>query len=182
MPLVVAPTLQDVYTLLRAFVISVVPAGTEVIQGLENRASMPTPPTPTPAGWGFVCMTATVLRGHRTPQESWDISDPDPVAISIEQGILVRVQLDCYGPVSADWAVMLTALLRTDYACRVLAPVAPLYADDPVQAALVNGEEQYEERWIVGANLQYNPIVSTPMEFANTAAVTTINVDERYPP
>jgi hypothetical protein len=51
-----------------------------------------------------------------------------------------------------------------------------------MQAALVNGEEQYEERWIVGANLQYNPVVSTPQQFADTLEATLINVDEAFPP
>lgn len=175
MPLVVSITLQDVYTRLRALVLDVVPLNTQVVQGLGNRAAMPVGP--------FVCMTANLLNPHRTPVESWDNSIPDPNSISIEQGMLVRVQLDCYGPESGDWAVMLCAALRSEYAVRLLGPsVAPLFADNPLQAALVNGEEQYEERWIVGANLQYNPVVSTPQEFADTAAIEIINIDERYPP
>jgi hypothetical protein len=176
MPLTVTPTLQGVYTLLRAFVLGVVPAGVPVVQGLGNRVPMP-PPSP-----GFVCMTATLLMPLRTPVELWDTTDLDPVTMDIEQGTQIRVQLDCYGAASADWAIQLATLLRTDYACRALAPVAPLYADNPIQAPLTNGEEQYEQRWIVGANLQYNPVVSIPMQFADTAEVDLINVDERYPP
>jgi len=175
-PLVVAPTLQDVYTLLRAFLVGVVPAGVQVVQGLNNRSSTPAPVP------GFVAFTATLMNPHRTPVEMWDRDDTDPDSIEIEQGLLLRVQLDCYGAASADWAVMLAALLRTEYACRALAPVAPLFADNPMQAALVNSEAQYEERWIVGANLQYNPVVSTPMQFADTAEVALINIDERFPP
>lgn len=176
MPLVVAPTLQDVYTLLRAFLIGVVPAGVVILQGLANRVAMP-PPVP-----GFVAMTAVLLNPHRTPVETWDHNNPNPAAIAFEQGTLIRIQLDCYGETSADWAVMLMTMLRTDYACRALAPVAPLYADNPIQAALIDAEAQYEQRWIVGANLQYNPVTSTPMQFANAAQVDLINVDERYPP
>lgn len=176
MPLVVAPTLQDVYTLLRAYIAGIVPVGVMVTQGLGNRVPMP------PVLPGFVCMTATLLNPHRTPETSWDQVGLDPTAIVIEQGMLVRIQLDCYGADSADWAVMLAATMRTDYACTALAPVAPLYCDNPIQAALVNGEEQFEERWIVGANLQYNPVITTPMQFAAEAVVSTINVDERYPP
>lgn len=177
MPLVVSPTFEDLYTALRAFVVDVVPAEVDVVQGLGNRVSSPDPVP------GYVAMTANLITPHRTPVETWDNDNPSPDAIAIEQGTLVRVQLDCYGRDSADWAVMLAAALRTEYACRLLAPVAaPLYADNPVQAPLIDSEAAYESRWIVGANLQYNPVVSTPMEFADTAEITLINIDERYPP
>lgn len=176
MPLAVSITLQDVYTKLRVLVLSVVPAGVKCVQGLANRTSMP---APTP---GFVAMTASLAKALRTPIETWDRTNSNPSAIIIEQGTQLRVQLDCYGAASADWAVMLLAALRSSYSVGLLAPIAPLYADDPIQAALVNGEEQYEERWIVGANVQYNPLISTPMQFANQAEVDLINVDTRYPP
>lgn len=177
MTLVVSITQEDVYTRLRALVLDVVPAGVEVVQGLGNRAAMPIGAT------GFVCMTMIGRTLHRTPEETWDKVDLNPDALSIEQGTLVKIQLDCYGPVSGDWAEMLAAILRTDYAVQLLGPtVVPLHADDPIQAALVNGEEQYEERWIVGANLQYNPVIMTPQQFADTLVVDIINVDEAYPP
>ena len=176
MPLVVSITQEDVYTLLRTLVIAVVPAGVGVVRGLGNRTSMP-PPDP-----GCVVMTATGFTNHRTPVESWDRDSSNPDAIAYEQGTLLRVQLDCYGANSQDWAVALATILRTEFACRILAPCAPLFADAPMQAALINSEAQYEQRWIVGANLQYNPVVSTPMQFADTAEVTLINVDERFPP
>lgn len=176
MPLVVTPTLQDVYTKLRSLVIDVVPALVQVVQGLDNRVPMP------PMSPGFVNMTARIFSPHRTPVASWDHISINPSAVSFEQGMIVHVQLDCYGAASADWAVMLVTVLRTEYACELLTPVAPLFAKDPVQAPLTNGEEQYEERWIVDGRLQYNPIVSTPMQFANAAEIDLINVDERYPP
>lgn len=176
MTLVVAPTTEDLYTKLRQLIIDVVPALVPVIRGLANRVAMP-PPSP-----GFVAMTATLISPHRTPVETWDNSNPNPAAISIEQGTIVRVQLDCYGSLAQDWAVMLATVMRTDYAVRLLAPVSPLYAEDPIQGALTNAEMQYEQRWIIGARLQYNPVVSTPMQFANTAEITLINVDEAYPP
>jgi hypothetical protein len=175
MPLAVAPTLQDVYTLLKAFIVGIVPAGVQVVKGLNNRTAMPLPLP------GFVAMTAVLMNPHRTPVETWDHNNPEPDAISIEQGILLRVQLDCYGPDAAQWAVAL-ATLRSSYACDVLAPVAPLFADNPIQAPLTNAEAEYEQRWIVGANLQYNPVVSTPMQFADAAEVNLINIDVRFPP
>lgn len=166
-------TLQDVYTRVTALVAFVVGDDVEIVQGLGNRVPMP--------ARQFVCMTATLITPHRTPVQSWEGLAPD--AISIEQGITLRMQLDCYGPISADWAAIFSAILRTEQALDVLGPsVASLFAEPPMQAALVNGEEQYEERWIVGAILQYNPVISVPQEFADALEIDLINVDERYPP
>lgn len=174
MTLTVSITQEDVYAKVRALVLDVVPAGVEVVQGLGNGVPMP-------AG-EFVAMTLTLRNPHRTPVETWDRDDPNPSAIAIEQGTLIRVQLDCYGPRSGDWSEILATVLRSSYAFRLLDPVSPLFADNPIQAALINGEEQYEQRWIVGANLQYNPVIMTPMEFADRVEVTLINVDEAYKP
>lgn len=176
MALAVSITLQTVYTKLRALLVDVLPVGLPIIQGLGNRVPMP-PRVP-----GFVSMTVNLNKALRTPIDTWDHASANPASIAIEQGMQIRIQLDCYGPESADWAVIITTILRNDYAFRLLAPVSPLFADDPVQAALTKSEEQYEERWIVGANLQYNPVVTTPMQFANVAQVDLINIDEAFPP
>lgn len=176
MPATVSITLDDVYTLFRALALSVLPINVQVVKGIPNRAATP-PPVP-----GYVSMTVTANRGLRTPVDTWDLTNPNPTVITIEQGMQLRIQLDCYGADSAQWAVLFVTLLRNDFGVKALAPVAPLYADDPIQAALVNGEEQYEQRWIVGANLQYNPTVTIPMQFANQAGISLINVDESYPP
>lgn len=177
MTLVVSPTLQDVYETLGDFIEGIVPVGVEVIQTPQNRVPMP------PSDPGFIGMTARVQERIMTNLDRWDRQAVNPAAIEIEQAVRIIVQLDCYGIASSDWAVILSTVLRDEYGCAALAPVlSPLYCDDPKFAALISGEEQYEQRWIVGAVLQYNPVVSTPMQFANIAAATLIEVDEAYPP
>jgi len=177
MPLAVSITQQDVYAALGAFVVSVVPAGVAVIQLPVDRAAMP-PPVP-----GFVGMTANLQTRIMTNLDRWNPADPAPVAINIEQAIKLTVKLDCYGPAAADWAVMLSTVLRDEYGVDALAPtLAPLYTEMPRFMPLTNAEEQYEQRWIVEAQLQYNPVVSTPMQFANAASADLINVDVSYPP
>ena len=39
---------------------------------------------------------------------------------------------------------------------------------------LVTGEEQYDERWILTASLQYNPIVTIPQQSADALSVSQI--------
>lgn len=187
--LVVTPTLEDVYDVLQPFIVTITGLDPSVvIQGLPNRTAMPE------ADPGFVSMQATLTKRLRTNIDGgWNGVD-NPTGVNSEQGTMLRVQLDCYGAASGDWAVMLSTLLRGEYGCAQLAgtdgegnPVVPplcqpLYVDDAKMAPLVDTEDQYEQRWIVEAILQYNPVTTTPMQFADAASVTAINVDKAYSP
>lgn len=103
-------------------------------------------------------------------------------AKTAKQAMQYTVQIDCYGPLSSDWAAMLSTMLRDEYACLSMAPnVQPLSADDPKMMPLVDGEQQYEQRWTLTALLQYNPVTSTPMQFFDGATVGLVDVDMRYP-
>lgn len=174
----VAPPQLDVYVAVQAFVMSVTGLGMPlVIQGLPNRSAMPQ------ASPGFVSMQLTRAKQLRTPQATWDPAAVAPTSLAVEQGTELRLQLDLYGAASGDWAVMLQTLLRNEAGCTALAPACqPLYASDANLADLEDDEQQYEQRWTLEAVLQYNPVTSVPMQFADTLSVTLTNVDEAYPP
>lgn len=174
----VNPVQRSVYAAVKTLVVTVTGlAPALVIKGLPNRAAMP------PASPGFVSMMLTRGKQLRTPESTWDPSDPAPTGLEIEQGTELRLQLDCYGATSGDWATVLQTLLRDETGCLALAPVCqPLYASDAHLAPLDDSEDQYEERWTIEAILQYNPVTSVPMQFADTLELTVINVDEAYPP
>lgn len=186
MSFVVTPTQDALYRLVKALVVTVTGLDPSlVIQGLPNRAAMP------PASPGFATMQATITKRLRTNIESWDLTpDADPNSIATEQGTQLRMQLDLYGASSGDWAVMLCTVLRSEYGCTALAGgdpanpvvVVPLYANDEFLAPLDDSEAQYENRWTLEAVLQYNPVTTIPMQFADTLEVTLISVDEAYPP
>jgi hypothetical protein len=180
MTLTVAPNFDALIVKLGDFIASVlptVPSPPPVIQMPDNRAAMP-PPVP-----GFVGMTPSVQSRIATNFESWDANDPNVDSVQLEQSVRVAVQCDFYGAASADWAAMFSTVMRSEYGCRQLAPIAaPLYNDDPRMAPLVTGEEEYEQRWIVTAYVQYNPVTSTPEQFATVLDATLINVDVSYPP
>lgn len=143
-----------------------------LVQGQSNRTPMPTVP--------FMLMQAFRAGRVRTNVDTWA---PITQLQSSEQGTKVKVQLDCYGPDAETWVTMVSTLWRDFYACDQLAPTcAPLYSEDPFQGALIDGEEQYEERWTVELYLQYNPVTTVAQQSANALAATVINVDERYPP
>lgn len=173
-----APTAQDVFLVLQPFIAdSLGISPSLVIQGLPNRTAMPLPQP------GFVVMQAVGKRRLRTNVDTWDTSDPDPSTVQLEQAIRLRVQIDCYGSSSSNWSDILSTILRDEVGCVALAPTCqPLFCSDPFIAPLVDSEDQYEERWTFEAMIQYNPVVSTPMQFADTLTANLINVDERYPP
>jgi hypothetical protein len=181
MTLTVSPTLDAVFTKVRAYLLNptagIVPVGTPVIRGPMNRAAQPAA--------DHVIITPVLRSRIRTNVETDSDPYPSPGAgeVELEQGTRLDVQVDFYGAQSGDWAAIFSTIWRSEYACTHLAPeCAPLYADEGRMIPLVTGEEQYLERWTITAVLQYNPTVTTLQEFAGAAVVDLINVDERYPP
>lgn len=180
MKLIVTPTLDEVVQKLGDFIAWILSTDEVVIPVIQLPVNRAAPPLPDP---GFVGMRPAVLGRISTNIDMWDQTILDPTTLQILQSIKFSVQLDCYSPQASEWALILSTVLRDEYAVRPLKPIlAPLYTDDPVQAPLIDGEEQYEKRWIVQTYLQYNPIVTVPQEFANRATVGVVNVDVRYPP
>jgi hypothetical protein len=171
-------SLDDLYTTVGNFLqatIGVDPATTlpvAVVQGQANRV-------PSPAS-AHIRMQGQIAGRIRTNQHTYN---PTLQTVAVEQGTKVKMQLDIYGPLSESWATIISTLWRDGYAVDAMKPTcAPLYTDEPFQGALVNGEEQYEDRWTVQAILQYNPVTTVAQESATAAEVNAINVDERYPP
>jgi hypothetical protein len=101
------------------------------------------------------------------------------------QATRVTIQVDVYGPASADNAQIITTAFRDSYAVDQFASsgydVSPLYADDAQQMPLIDGESQFEERYVIKCVLQANPIVSLPQQYAAALNVNVIDVDATYP-
>lgn len=156
------PVQDTLFIALKALIMAIVP-GVEVIQGLGNGV-------PTPAGQ-FICMTASGQRRLRTNVSTYNGEDGTR---TVEQGTDYSIQVDCYGPLSSDHATAISTLWLDPYACDMLAPYGcqPLFVTDPSQSALVNGEENYEQRWMVTAVLQFNPVITVSQEFADDLNVS----------
>lgn len=175
----VAPTQRSLYAVVKALLVTITGLDPSlVLQGLPNRSAMPA------ASPGFITMQLTGNNRLNYNIDTWDTSpDAAPTVISAEQHVKMRLQVDFYGAASGDWATMFTTLWRDETACLALEPTAdPLYTNDPLLAPLDDSEQQYESRWTVEAFLQYNPVTTVPMQFADTLEVTLINVDEAYTP
>lgn len=106
-------------------------------------------------------------------------------AMGATQPTNVVVQLDVHGPAGADNAQIISTLMRDGYAVQKFAEyggdATPLLADEPRQLPFLNAEQQYEDRWVIEAMLQANPVVSVPQQFAAAAEVDLVDVDVVYP-
>ncbi len=172
MAVTVSPTLSDVYASLRAFLLQfIVPVGTEVVQGQDNRVAQPK--------GSHVVMQAIVQQRLSTNVHAFNAVDLQ----TIQNFVQLRMQLDFYGAAAYEWGQAASTLLRDAIACDALAPVCqPLHADDAHLAPLITGEQQYLRRATVEAYIQWNPIVTLPQEYADTLSAILVNIDEAYPP
>lgn len=172
----IAPVDDLIYTRLGNFMQGVL-TGVPVVRGLDNRVPMPSVP--------FICMgpVGKTRIWMAAAGEQYTRPNIGVGTRSFENHYSYRVQLDFYGPDAGDWATQIHTLLTTEYGVDALKPeVSPLQCDDPLQLPLINGEQQFEQRWSFAAHLQYNPIVSVPQEFAESLEITLVEVDSTYPP
>jgi hypothetical protein len=167
-------TEDDVCTALRAWLIQV--CGCEVVQGLGNRVPMPK--------GDFICITPGTQKrlGTNTVTTHPNIAQPSQDTM---QPIMQGIQIDLYGAKSSDWAAIISTLWRDETTCTFMTElqggaIQPLYNSDPIQMPLVDGEQQYEERWIVKAFLQYNGTVTLDQQFFTGANVGLVDVDANY--
>lgn len=166
---------SDVFTSLRAFLLVCIPSGMEVVKGQDNGVPMPA---------GNFCTMTPKSNGRI---ETNTVTYTDPVSTigtsNNKTASEFVVQLDFYGSNSANNAKIVETLARSEFAYSQFTNIGikPLYAEDPIQIPLINGEEQYEQRWKMDFHMQYNPVVTTPQDFAGTLAISTVSVERAYP-
>jgi len=154
-------TESDVLSALRTVIIGVIDC--DVVQGLDNNVPMPQS--------GFISLTPITQNRLSTNTESYSETDGTK---TITQALQYGVQIDCYGDDASTWAWILTTILRDGYAClRMPANIQPMYATDPQMAPIVDGENQYNSRWLLTAVLQANVSMTFAQDFFNEASVST---------
>lgn len=190
-------------SLLRAFILSVIPEPFECIRGLQNRVSEPNTPD-------FAVMTPLFKKRLATNLATYQDLVYAGRRIETAQTEFT-IQVDFHGPSSGDNSQIFTTLWRSEVAtsffdttlmsqnistgtasivtetgafivATYLLAAAPLYCAEPRQMAFINGENQYEERWSVDAAMQINPAIQTVQQFADQLVVNIVEVDAAYPP
>jgi hypothetical protein len=233
-------TESQTLTALRSFLLSVLPAGVEVLRSQINRVGEPqgddfvmmTPLmrqriatnidtyqdcaftgsitgntlTVTEMSLGTITVGATlfgigILAGTTITAEgtgtggigTYTVSQSQTVAsevmacgsVNMLQKTQATVQIDVYGPASADNTQIITTAFRDSFAVDAFQAsgfdVSPLYADDAHQAPFINAESQYQDRFTFKCYLQVNPIVTVPQQFADQLEATIKEVQASYP-
>lgn len=156
---------QDVFTALRTFILSVVPSNIEVVQAQDNGV-------PLPLG-DFVTMN-NVGKGRMTTNINTYVDlGENPSQKLTETHIQFDIQLDFYGESAGDFSAIAMAMFRDAYATDMFPiNIQPLYAHDPIQIPLIDGEAQYIQRWKAQAMIQYNPIITSQQDLAKVLTIT----------
>lgn len=169
----ISPVLGAIFDSLGTFIESLI-TGVEVVRGNVNMVPMPKS--------GFIVMTEGLQSRLSTNITAYDDPGAGVGNKQVMQPTQYNVQVDCYGPLSSDWAKILITMLNDGYARDVMgSEVVSLYADDAINMPLVNGEQQYEQRWRFTACLQYNPVVTVPQQFADELNVGRVAADIVFP-
>ena len=160
------------------FLAAVLPiAAANVFVGQENQI-------PEPTASDFVVMWPIARSRLGLTDQSWQYVTA-PTTMQNQTATEVTVQVDIHGPSSADNAQLFADLWQSDYGCayydEVALPMRPLRAEVSGQVPFINGEGQFENRWVVKAVLQANVTVSTTQDFADTITVDPVNVEAAYP-
>ncbi len=165
-------TEAQILATLRAFLLDILDPAVEVVKGQVNRVPQVTSPD-------YIVITPGLRRPLSRPIATMagDALEPDEAAY--KQPTECSYQLDVYGPDGADTVAGIT--FPKFFAASTLA-IQPLYPEDPKKVPYVNAEAQYEDRWVVDAILQANPVTTTVQQYADTVAVGLIEVDATYPP
>ncbi len=171
-------TEDQINAILRAFVIAILPAGTVVTNAQLNRVAEP-------AVDNYVLVTLASRVRLGTTIQDWDMSPSG--APTVQRNIVstsVDMQLDFHGSLSTDNTQVFSTLFRSDFAYQFMAPLGlyPDYCSDGAQMPFINGEDQYETRWVINAVFDCNMAVDTAQQFANKVNIGLIEVDTVYPP
>ena len=178
MSVTISITKSQLQTALRTFLIGLLGSSWQIIEGQDNRVPMPV--------GNFVVMTSMTVGYIATPQESWSAGSANPGVDSAKTSSQWRCQLDFYGTGAQDAATAVSRIIRTTYACDQFTAsgvdMQPLYAEEPKNLTMINAENQYESRWSFDFVAQFNPVVSTPLDFADSLTVELAEVDAVFPP
>ena len=175
-----SPTLSltedQIFDALGGFLDAVLPAGVLSLKGQTNRV-------PEPNVDDFVIMTSQGSTMLSTNEESWDTLG---IALSEVQATELRIQLDVHGSNSSDNAQVIKTLFRSQYGANYFLglglSLAPLYVSDGSRIPFVNGEDQWEDRWVLIVSLEVKPTISYVQDYFTSLDLRLAEVDTVFPP
>jgi hypothetical protein len=181
---VTQPTLSitesNVLQALGQFLVAILPTGTAIVVGQDNRV-----PMPQAANYAVMTpITRTRLATNLT--EYTDGFPSNPQIRQDTQATNIGVQVDTFGPLSGDHAQILATMFRSDWGVDQFGAMAlgvtPLYTSEPRQMKFNDESHQVQQRWTTDVYAQIDPIVTVTQDFAAELVVGVIEVDAAFPP
>jgi hypothetical protein len=145
--------------------------GDHVVKELSNRVAMPK--------GNFINMWGLFKMGLSTPVETYNGAG----SLAVQRPLRYTMQVDCYGTDSSNIASLLAVVFRTSQSVLFFQnySMTPLWVDEPKKMTFINGEEQYEERWVTVIHFQYNPSATAVQDYVTSTEVALIDADRVYP-
>ena len=163
----ISVTQADIFNALRSLLVGIVSSDCEIVHGMNNNA-------PAPLG-DFVVFTPLFPQRLATNETTYTDPTPTTGTKGSKQSIQYTFQIDCYGHNAADNATKITTLWRDEYACLTLGALCqPLEHTTPKLMPWISSERNYVPRFEFEVTLQYKPITTTAMQFADTVGTTTL--------
>lgn len=88
-----------------------------------------------------------------------EVTNPDLISqtITVQTAVKTMMQVDCYGDLGQARARQIATMFKNPYACERLQSCQPLDYRPPKNLSFVNEASEYEARWMVEIDMQYNP-------------------------
>lgn len=170
---------DDVYTALVAFIGLVVPAGTIVQRGQQNRVPMP----------ATDCVILTTIGAPTRIGTNLDTTEAvivndvlEGFTAAVEADFEYSVQADFFSPLAESWSMSVELLWRDKIGYGAMPDgMKPLYSDGRQQLPIIGSENQWIQRWTMTLFLDYQPTWTQPTQAATAATVVPEPIDVFYP-
>ena len=102
-----------------------------------------------------------------------DVTNPDLISqtVTVQTAVKTMMQVDCYGELGQARARQIATMFKNPYACERLQSCQPLDYRPPKNLSFVNEASEYEARWMVEIDMQYNPHYTYRQESTKTITV-----------
>ena len=160
----------DIETAMKNFVSKFTGLDKELIYiGFQNRV-------PLPKEKNYCIITVYNLNRLGTPIEKYSSTAK---AYYIEQHFQANVQIDFYGDTARENASIIVTTSRTLVGANYLKAyqIQPLYCEDARRMVNVTGERQYEDRYMVDFNIEFDGVVSVQQDGFNEAKLNLIKME-----
>ena len=102
-----------------------------------------------------------------------EVTNPDLISqtVTVQTAVKTMMQVDCYGDLGQARARQIATMFKNPYACERLQSCQPLDYRPPKNLSFVNESAEYEPRWMVEIDMQYNPHYTYRQESTKTITV-----------